>query len=88
MRKFYRVYAGDPISQTLSEESPDLPVTVTGRRFFLSWSHYVFLMRVDDADERHFYEIEATRNNWSLKELKRQFDSALYFWRWAHSNIK
>ena len=35
-------------------------------------------MRIDNIDERHFYEIESVRNNWSLTELKRQFDSSLY----------
>lgn len=35
-------------------------------------------MRIDNVDERHFYEIEAVRNDWSLAELNRQFDSALY----------
>ena len=35
-------------------------------------------MRIDNLDERKFYEIEATSSNWSLRELKRQFDSALY----------
>ena len=78
MRQFYQRYSSDQIGQTLSDQFPDLPVSTTGRRFFLSWSHYVFLMRVDDVDERHFYEIEAARNGWSLKELKRQFNSALY----------
>lgn len=29
-------------------------------------------------DERHFYEIESVKNNWSLSELKRQHDSSLY----------
>ncbi len=46
--------------------------------FTLSWSHYLKLMRIDNPDERHFYEIEATENNWSLRELLRQFDSSLY----------
>ena len=46
--------------------------------FNLSWSHYLFLMRIDNTDERNFYEIEAKNSNWSLRELKRQFDSALY----------
>jgi predicted nuclease of restriction endonuclease-like (RecB) superfamily len=31
-----------------------------------------------ETDERSFYEIEASQNNWSLRELKRQFDSGLY----------
>ena len=35
-------------------------------------------MRIDDAAERSFYEIECSKNNWSLRELQRQFDSALY----------
>ena len=44
----------------------------------MSWSHYLKLMRIDDVDERHFYEIECMKNNWSLREFQRQFDSALY----------
>ena len=33
MRKFYQVYAKEPIRQTLSDELSALPVTSTGRRF-------------------------------------------------------
>ncbi len=54
------------IQQTLSVE------------FKLSWSHYLKLMRMDDEAERKFYEIEAAKNNWSVRELQRQYDSALY----------
>ncbi len=46
--------------------------------FTLSWSHYVFLMGLDDDQQRSFYEIETSQQNWSLRELKRQFDSGLY----------
>lgn len=46
--------------------------------FNLSWSHYVFLLGINDKDERSFYEIEAAQNNWSLRELKRQFNSGVY----------
>jgi predicted nuclease of restriction endonuclease-like (RecB) superfamily len=35
-------------------------------------------MRIENPDERKFYEIECYQNNWSLKELQRQFDTALY----------
>ncbi len=35
-------------------------------------------MRIDNIDERHFYEIESVKNDWSLSELKRQCNSALY----------
>ena len=44
----------------------------------MSWSHYIKLMRIENVDERRFYEIEAARNDWSLAELKRQFDTSLY----------
>ncbi|OWY25776.1 DUF1016 domain-containing protein [Sphingobacteriales bacterium UPWRP_1] len=50
----------------------------TSRKFTLSWSHYLKLMRIENPDERRFYEIECAANNWSLKELQRQFDAALY----------
>lgn len=78
MRQFYLVYAKDQISQTMSDQFKNLPTVSTGRKFFLSWSHYLKLMRIENIDERHFYEIEAIKNNWSLSELNRQFDVALY----------
>lgn len=46
--------------------------------FSLSWSHYVLLMGIKDQNERRFYEIEAAGQQWSLRELKRQFNSGLY----------
>ena len=48
------------------------------RKFILSWSHYLVLMRIEDPMERSFYEIECKANNWSLKECKRQMNVALY----------
>ena len=44
----------------------------------MGWGHYVRLMRISNLEERHFYEIETYKNNWSVRELNRQFDSALY----------
>lgn len=35
-------------------------------------------MRITNIEERHFYEIESVKNDWSLSELKRQYDSLLY----------
>lgn len=35
-------------------------------------------MRIDNIEERHFYEIESVKNDWSLSELKRQYNSSLY----------
>lgn len=78
MRQFYIIYSQDQISQTLSDQFENLPAVNTGRKFYLSWSHYLKLMRIDNVDERHFYEIESVKNDWSLNELKRQYDSSLY----------
>ncbi len=63
MRRFYLAY---PKGETAS------------RQFNLSYSHYIFLSRVANKDERNFYEIESAENSWTLKELKRQFDTGLY----------
>lgn len=76
------------ISQKLSDESEisSTPLTKFGNQkqqtlsdnFNLSWSHYLKLMRIKDIKERKFYEIESFKNNWSLRELQRQYDSALF----------
>ncbi len=68
MRQFYRAYS---IPQTVSAELKKL-------RFTLSWSHYLILMRIDNLNERSFYEIECAAHNWSLKQLKRNYHSSLY----------
>ena len=78
MRQFYTIYSQDQISQTLSDQFKNFPAVSTGRKFYLSWSHYLKLMRIDNIDERHFYEIESVKNDWSLAELKRQYGSSLY----------
>lgn len=44
----------------------------------LTWTHYLNLMRIDNEEERSFYEIETEKNNWSVRELQRQLDSELY----------
>jgi predicted nuclease of restriction endonuclease-like (RecB) superfamily len=44
----------------------------------LSWSHYCVLMRVEQATARGFYEIEAHRESWSVRELERQIGSMLF----------
>lgn len=77
-RRFYVIYSQDQIGETVFTESKNLPVTLEGRRFYLSWGHYIRLMRISNINERHFYKIETYKNNWSVRELNRQFDSALY----------
>jgi len=44
----------------------------------LSWSHYCELLKEDNLKARSFYEIEASENGWSMRELRRQMDSMLY----------
>lgn len=46
--------------------------------FTLSWSHYLVLMRIENPDERHFYEVECKQQNWSVRQLQRQYASSLY----------
>lgn len=88
MKNFYLLYSKQISATTLrksgnssinddyaSQKSPeDLAVS----RFQLSWSHFLKLMRIDNQNERSFYEIECIKGNWNLKELQRQIDSALY----------
>lgn len=78
MRKFYIEFSKDQIRETVFPKSENLPKTKEGRKFYLSWSHYLVLMRIKNIDERHFYEIETYKNQWSKRELARQYSSSLY----------
>ena len=44
----------------------------------LSWSNLIELTRLDDPLKRAFYELEAVKSNWSIRELRRQINSMLY----------
>lgn len=78
------------IGPTLSDESEitslamhslEIRHTLSGKlanQLRLGWSHYVTLLTIDNADERCFYEIESSQNQWSVRELKRQIASSLY----------
>ncbi|MCQ2227552.1 MAG: PDDEXK nuclease domain-containing protein [Bacteroidales bacterium] len=73
MRNFFLSYSKyETPSRILTDTKCSTP------NFTLSWSHYLKLMRISNPEERRFYEIEATNNNWSLRELERQFNSSLY----------
>ncbi len=82
MRKFYFIYKNrnieNDISATLLRKSKTEISATLLRNFELSWSHYLTLIRMDNENERKFYEIESAKNNWSVRELKRQYDTALY----------
>ncbi|MCP1224625.1 YhcG family protein [Sebaldella sp. S0638] len=77
MRKFYLIYSKLSILQTVSEELGNDGKILGVYKFRLTWSHYIFLMRLEE-NERSFYEIESDKNNWSLRELKRQYNTGLY----------
>lgn len=53
-----------PICQTMSDK--------------LSWSHICELITIDNDLERSFYEKECIAENWNVRSLRRQMDSALY----------
>lgn len=44
----------------------------------LSWSHICELIKIDDELERNFYEKECVVENWNVRTLRRQMDSALF----------
>lgn len=75
-------------SQTPSAESNVLstfqPVAADARlralagAFPLPWSHYVRLLSVSNREARKFYETEALRGGWSVRQLDRQIASLFY----------
>lgn len=76
MRQFYVEYRspGDAsIHYTVCSEF-ETPVFSS----HLGWSHYRILMRLKKPEARSFYEIEASKNNWSVRELQRQTASLLF----------
>ncbi|RYE53033.1 MAG: DUF1016 domain-containing protein [Sphingobacteriales bacterium] len=82
MRKFYLLYK-NRISQPVVGKSSrtkksQLLVGKLRGPLQLSWSHYIQLLKIQDENERNFYEIEAAQNNWGKRELIRQYDSSLY----------
>ena len=90
MRLFY---LGWPISQTPSAKSqtearllvsPAKSQTLSAElakpatRFLLPWSAYVRLLSVKSEQARKFYETEALRGGWSVRQLDRQINSLFY----------
>ena len=85
------------ILQTLSAESDQAKIEQPGSgkvdvsqiaaSFLLPWSHYVLLLKVPNPDARRFYETEALRGGWSVRQLDRQI-STLFFERTLASKNK
>jgi predicted nuclease of restriction endonuclease-like (RecB) superfamily len=51
---------------------------IEGFSSVLSWSHYRILSKVENKNERLFYEIEAEKEGWSVPVLERQIHSFLF----------
>ncbi|MDA8416567.1 MAG: PDDEXK nuclease domain-containing protein [Betaproteobacteria bacterium] len=76
MRSFYLAWPSSAISQTVSGESVD--VSAASKLFPLSWSAYTRLLSVKNETARHFYETEALRCGWSVRQLDRQINTQFY----------
>ncbi len=66
-RKF-AVKKSQTVFEKLSKEQP----------FAVSWSHYLQLMRIENKDERKFYEIESAKSSRGIRTLQRQYNLSLY----------
>jgi len=89
MRLFYLAFSPERISETLSRKFSPGAKSETALREFdmqdlalalpLSWSHYTLLVRRSRSEEaRAFYEAEALRGGWSVRQLGRQISSQFY----------
>lgn len=74
-------------SPTASDESSQISPTLSDKFITpaaelvskLSFSHIVEILTIDDPLVRFFYETECIRFCWSVKELRRQISTNLYF---------
>lgn len=62
-------------SQTVSAKTVR---TVSMTPFSLPWSHYVRLISIQNPDARYFYETEALRGGWTVRQLDRQIQTQFY----------
>jgi len=75
-RAFHQTWPSAAIRQTLSGNSADL--NVMAKTLPLPWSAYVRLLSVKNEAARRFYETEALRCGWSMRQLDRQVNSQFY----------
>ena len=69
------------IRQSPIDELPEpaaFDIRALAHRFPLSWTHYTRLLRVENPTAREFYETEALRSGWTVRQLERQISSQFY----------
>ena len=70
MRKFYNAFQ---ICETVSHKSKKIVLSAK-----LSWSHYFEILKADNELEISFYTRQCEKENWSIRELRRQMKSMLF----------
>lgn len=92
IRKFYLIYQDDMAISISAEPLRKSERSLSAEKFALapkeakilsvahnlSWAHFLLLIRVKNPQARKFYELEASKNNWSSTELRRQIGSMLF----------
>lgn len=71
------------ISQTASDQlmgkkHPESSLSPQELLTQLNFSHFIELIRVEDTLKRHFYEVEAVKNAWKVRDLARAIDTLLF----------
>ena len=64
LRRMRQFYLAYPIRSTVLSE--------------LSWSHYLHILKIEDAEKRQFYTEECVKSGWSVRQLERQINSFFY----------
>lgn len=75
-RNIFQTVSGKlPVAQSSERESV---VQALAARFILSWSHYARLLSIESDEARTFYEAEALRGGWTVRQLDRQIATSFY----------
>ncbi|MBM4324794.1 MAG: DUF1016 domain-containing protein [Deltaproteobacteria bacterium] len=70
--------SGKPIRQAVPAESAERISIDFRQHFRLGWSHYRLLLSQNDPLKRKFYFEQAGTQKWSVRELQRQINGALF----------
>lgn len=89
MRAFYLAYAeirqtvsgetgGEALGEIRQTASGEFAVAAIAAKLPLPWSHYVKLLSLKNDLARMFYEAEALRGGWTVRQLDRQIQTKFY----------